>query len=472
MKKAILFLLPFLYCLVLLFQKDISFNQDLGRHIKTGEIILQEKMVPSINFFSYTQPNHPFVNHHWGSEVLFYILYSNFGEVSLLVVKLALILGSFGVVYFLAFKKNPLWACVSAFPYLYIFSYRFYVRPELFSFLFISIFIFLILKFYENKKIATLLPLLLIEALWVNLHIYFVVGIILYACFLIAQVIRAKKIDIGLACIFIGILIASIINPQGPRGALEPFTILSQYGYTIVENQSVIFLNQFFFSPQIFMFEAIAILVMILMIINIKKLNLFLILASTAVVIISFKMVRNFPIFVLVSFPLFVGSCALTFEKIADSSAKKIVKVCMICVAGLLVLFSVQSTLSSPLVGFGYYKGSEKASNYFKSHNLSGPIFNNFDIGGSIIFNLYPAEKVFVDGRPEAYSVEFFDKYKKIQENPSEFNRAQDHYGFKTIFFSHTDITPWAQTFLRTISKDKNWKQVYVDDFVVIFVRR
>ena len=53
----------------------ISINQDIGRHIKFGEIIWQTKTVFQVNLVSFTAPDYPFINHHWLSEVIFYFMY-------------------------------------------------------------------------------------------------------------------------------------------------------------------------------------------------------------------------------------------------------------------------------------------------------------------------------------------------------------------------------------------------------------
>src|SRR3990167_2163720 len=45
-----------------LFRTDYSFDQDLGRHLKLGEIIIKTGNVPRINLFSYTNPDFPFIN--------------------------------------------------------------------------------------------------------------------------------------------------------------------------------------------------------------------------------------------------------------------------------------------------------------------------------------------------------------------------------------------------------------------------
>ena len=65
-----------------------SFSQDLGRHLKLGEIIVQQKNIPKTNLFSYTYPDFPFINHHWLSEVIFFITAKSFGLSSLIILKI------------------------------------------------------------------------------------------------------------------------------------------------------------------------------------------------------------------------------------------------------------------------------------------------------------------------------------------------------------------------------------------------
>src|SRR3990167_274477 len=55
-----------------LFRTDYSFDQDLGRHLKLGEIISKSTHIPKINLFSYTNPDFPFINTHWLFEVIAY----------------------------------------------------------------------------------------------------------------------------------------------------------------------------------------------------------------------------------------------------------------------------------------------------------------------------------------------------------------------------------------------------------------
>jgi hypothetical protein len=116
--------------------------------------------------------------------------------------------------------------------------------------------------------------------------------------------------------------------------------------------------------------------------------------------------------------------------------------------------------------------GAEQGVAFIQANKIRGPVFNNFDVGSFLIWKLYPEQKVFVDGRPEAYSVDFFEKiYKPMQESPTLWKKYSEQYAINYIFFDHRDITPWAKTFLQYITADPQWPLVYLDDSIIIFVK-
>jgi hypothetical protein len=121
--------------------------------------------------------------------------------------------------------------------------------------------------------------------------------------------------------------------------------------------------------------------------------------------------------------------------------------------------------------GLGQVSGGNRLMDYYQENDLHGPIFNNFDIGSYLIYRLYPKDKVFVDGRPEAYPAAFFtDTYIPMQYDQSKWDEAMKKYHFQTIIISHTDATPWGRAFLQRIIKDPQWNLVYFDDWGMILV--
>ncbi len=170
--KILLFLL-FVFIFSFSFTTSSDFNQDLGRHLKIGEIITQTKTIPSTNTFSYTNSDFPFTNHHWLSEVIFYQIAKIFGLNALIVLKTILIVAAFGFIISLSILlSNPIFTLITTLLFAPLFIGRALIRPELFGFLFFSIVLFLICTYPK-----TALSFLLFQSLWLCgliciLHLY------------------------------------------------------------------------------------------------------------------------------------------------------------------------------------------------------------------------------------------------------------------------------------------------------------
>ena len=274
---------------------------------------------------------------------------------------------------------------------------------------------------------------------------------------------------------------ATLINPNFIRGALAPFSILREYGYRIVENQSIFFLSNlgiFLSDITIFQISLVILAISILVALSRKAKGLTLeILILITFSILGIKMIRNFGLYSLALIPslaLVLKSTAI-FENLKQKAVLKAV-----AVTSALILIG--------LAGTGHYWSLRQANKNFgltipigagagvvflENNQIEGNVFNNFDVGSFLIWKRYPEHKVFVDGRPEAYSVNFFEKiYKPMQEDPKIWDKLSEEYDINYIFFAHTDITPWAQKFLIDISKNKNWPLVYLDNSVAIFLKK
>src|SRR3989338_4533431 len=187
-----------------------SIGQDIGRHLKVGEIIWQTKEVPKTNLFSFTEPNFSFINHHWLSEVIFYGVFSLGGFTGLILLKIFVVLSSFLLLFFLVNNllttsqvmptfevrlwitdfASPLstgfWPIVISFLLsIFIFISRTEVRPEIFSFVILAFFLFTLFKAKHEQKYKYIWFLPIAQLLWVNLHIYFFIGPFLILAFLV-----------------------------------------------------------------------------------------------------------------------------------------------------------------------------------------------------------------------------------------------------------------------------------------------
>lgn len=460
-KYSVYFVLFFLFCLS--FSTSTDFSQDLGRHLKLGEIILQTRRIPNVNLFSYTNTTFPFINHHWFAEVIYFLLKSIFGLYSLQILKIALIFfaGLVSIKSALAKGSRLVVFLTSLFLFPLLLD-RLDIRPELFGFLFFALLLY-ILFFQENRRLYYFIPFILL--LWVNIHITFIFGLGLV-------LLKRKKF------LTIFTLLAVIFNPHGVSGMLYPLNIWKNYGYTIVENQNLFFLKSVMLSPliQYFLLSIPFIFVALFILLARKKYIFFIILLTFF--ILPFWQIRHMPFFVLASIPtvsfayslvLFGLKTNTRFEKYRNILYGIFILLCILFSSAFIFNTYYHVFDKGKSFGAGFDEQQKKATDFVFKSKLKGRIFNNFDIGGYVIYRLFPTYKVFVDNRPEAYPADFFQKvYVPLQENKDFREKIFRQYDIHTIFFSHTDMTPWGRTFIEQILKESKWKMVYLDDSIVI----
>lgn len=459
---------------------------DLGRHIANGKLFLEIWEPIGTNLYSYTHPDFPVPNHHWLSGVIFYLAYLSAGfegaHLLFIIVSAAAFLVSFRIAWQ---KGGLLLASIFALLLVSIIAERTEVRPEAFSYLLVGVYFSLLLAYREQKLSGKTLAITLglLQILWVNVHIYFFVGWVLAGTFLLESAIK-EGVRHGrtktLALCFAVVLLASFVTPFGLEGALAPFTIFNEYGYRLVENQSVWFLQKVLNRPNLLYFEIVlAVLIgsfILAFVRNKKSVRVAELIFGVGFGAAAVLALRNFTIFGLFALPLFAENIASAFPALKTLPSRAALWTVGAVVAIIVLLFAtgeMRKVYAYPPHALGLLPANERSAEFFLEHGLKGPIFNNYDIGGYLIHYLYPREKVFVDNRPEAYPSEFFQNvYIPMQESANVWKEQDAQYHFNTIFFSHRDYTPWAQQFLIARVGDPEWAPVYVDEFVIIFLKR
>jgi hypothetical protein len=455
---------------------------DLGRHLKNGELVWRHPDVLFTNFYSYTEPSHPFINHHWGSGVIFFLIWKLFGFEGAHLFSIALNLFALALMVRAAQARAGIgMAVVLAVLVIPLLASRAEVRPEAFSYLLTAIFFQILCRFKEGKlsrRHLWWLPEL--EVLWVNLHIYFIMGPILIGAFLAESLCdpgrrpQAK----GLMKLFVVTIAATALNPFGVQGMLAPLTIFQGYGYRLFENQSIPFLMARFSFPRLWLligvFGLLTFGVLAALVRSRRSIPLAELLIALFVSALAWRAYRNLTLFGLLALPV-LASAVQAFIATWQRRLKRPMALLAAVVLALTV-WGPRTVCSPPPPserGLGLEEGAHSAAGFVKRERLEGPIFNNYDIGGYIIFHLFPQHRVFVDNRPEAYSAAFFkDWYIPMQEDEARWREADARYGFNLILFHRNDLTPWGQRFLITRVEDSAWAPVFVDDEVIIFLKR
>lgn len=485
MKKLLFALIPFAYLLILLFQKDLAMLGDLGRHLKLGEIVTHCLCVPQTNLFSYTNSNFPIVNHEWLAEVIFYLISSWFGLHGLLVLKMVLVIITASLLYTVALKKGSLfWVTIFSLLSITIFSMRFFVLPELFSYLFISLFIFIIERYKQSKKIHLLWLLPLLEVMWVNMHIYFIIGIGIYGLFFLEELLKQKRLDKKLLLIGAILILSILVNPSFIRGALLPFTFSNNYGLNVEENN-----NPFtIFSPnstnsnlaytlilQVLVFELLIGLFITCFFIKKQRGEIFHLGNGLLAAILGLKFTRCISLFGLLGFIPLVQSFTLLEEKLKkgiDDSMRNIIKGAIIIGVGIIVGVHFKGLLDYKILTFSFEPSAENAIAFMKQTHIHGRIFNNYIIGNYLVYALYPQEKVYIDARPEAYPASFFNDYWRMMSDEQFFNDQVMKYNINAVVFNVAIDDPTKiRPFLLRLLNSKDWVPVYADGVVTILVR-
>lgn len=472
------------YALFLGHKIDLSIS-DLGRHLQNGRIMLAERTVLATNFYSYTEPDFPAPNHHWGSGALFYLVWQAGGFGALHLFLIALSLATFLIFFLIAARSvgfAP--ASVLALITLPLLAERTEIRPEVFSYLLCGLFFWILLQWHKTRdwRLLALLPIL--EVLWVNLHIYFFLGPALIGIFLAENLLRAlfktEKPSAALAAGFAAAAAAALLNPFGIHGALAPLTIFENYGYRIAENQPVWFVERILRNPNYIMIKIVSGILATVLFARLfwrrNGLSLAYILIAAAMSAMAWLAVRNFALFGFFFIPLAAHAIS-PFKTHSLKYAKRYAIGTAIAIIFLMTpaLFG-QWQKHFPYwreQGIGLEAGNRNAADFFREQKLTGPIFNNYDIGGYLIFHLFPDERVFTDNRPEAYSRSFFtETYIPMQEDDAVWQKELARWNFSALFFSWRDATPWAQKFLVARIQDPLWAPVFADRYALILLKR
>jgi hypothetical protein len=501
-KTIIFFALVVWFCFLMAQRIDLS-TADLGRHLKNGELLANsgynltdKNSLLFENFYSYTNPDFPFTNHHWASGVVFFRVYKLVGFSGLSIFYIVLSAITFVVFFYIARREsNFMLAAILSFFLIPLMAERHEIRPEGFSYLLAAVF-FLALWLWQKKEISSrwlfVLPVAMI--FWVNLHVYFFLGVFLMGVFLFSEIsgvvfsrltdeeFRGKIQNIKwLLLAFFLTSLGMLVNPFGLKLALHPLNIYKNYGYTVLEEKSVWFLENYgIANPNFAAVKTILILFAVgfipLLFVNRKKISIRYLFLAIFFGAVGWMALRNFSLLGFFSLPILGYLYFNIFrQKEGEMNIAKEYGMAFLYIAVILVGIYVNYQFvfaHSKRFGVGLEPGVQKAAEFAKENKISGPIFNDYDIGGYLIWNFFPEEKVFVDNRPEVYPNSFFsDVYKPMQENPDIFKKIDEEYNFNTIFFYRNDITPWGMNLPNIIKESQEWSKVFEDDYAVIYLK-
>jgi len=450
-------------------RQSVSIDPDFWWHLKTGQYIAQTGIIPHIDLFSFTRTGAEWISHEWLSELAIYLSFRVGGWVGPLLLFGNIITATLGICYWRSDGK-PFIAALTTFMAAAASAPLFGMRPQMFTLLLSSVFI-VVLDCYlrENKRrFLGFLPLAML--MWVNLHAGFALGPALLVLYIAMAVIDGKSNQIKPLVITLAGCVAVIpLNPHGLRMFSYPFeTVSSQAMQSLIQEWLSPNFHQFRFLPLAFLMLATFATIAL----SPQRIKVSELLGLMVLTFAALRSGRHIPIFAIFAAPIL----AKYLSQLSASQSRVRIAVRPATAASVIVSLALLSLPSivvvRQLVDFNAHQSTYEsqlypsaAVNVIKDQQLQGPIFNDYNWGGYVIWRLYPERKVFIDGRADVYRDAFLFDYVSTYNAAPTWRTQFQRFGIQTVV-----IDPQAPlaTLLR---RETGWRKMFEDTRAVVFAR-
>ncbi len=466
-------------------------NYDLWWHLATGRWILEHRAIPHADPFSYTFHGKPWVDALWLFQVIVWKAYKLLGFSGLSLISGILSLLVLSGLYLAArsWGGGRFLSLVLVFISLWPLSIRLFLRPHLPSLFFFVLFLWGIGRFREDRRWSSLLPLLPIFLFWVNTHGSFILGFGLALFLFLEGVFSHPKLSpseafrlpevrrpflFGLALLFL-----SLVNPYGfkllefvffsHRGAgEEPLRFIIEWwpiellAFLLPPVQSALFGSRLSILP---ILTWLLVGGIVLGSSRLRSGRFVWLIWLAALFYLSSKHHRFLPWLILSIVPFL----ALLWEGV-KREVKQAVSVALVLLSlGFTVAFWLSPANRSQVgVGVAWENFPQDLVSLVKSHHFPGPMFNQYYLGGYLIFSLYPEYQVFIDGRtPSLYSPNFYWRYRMALKAPELFFEHLNEWSFGFFLFDRT-----RKPLARYLKEKGDYALVAFDDRYLLFVKR
>lgn len=499
------FFIALLFLLVFITSSGKGGGLDIWWHIQLGENIFKTGDIAANDTFSFTAYDKPQRNQEWLADLIIYLSYKLGGFNGLYFLKSFLLsLMAFFLFFHLSGSADP-----DKSKYLYYsalltvaliviaLQFRtFLVRPLLFSFTFVSLFLFILGKSMEKKSLGLLLLLPIVQLLWTNMSVGAVIfGPLIFAGYVLTMFFKKTHKLKSLILVASLILIATLINPDGPRiyknmlyNGLNP--IVTQHDQGSYEMGKFVDENKPLLEviPEIRERNLIPVLVIVAIAIfqvlffkGFKQIHRVVIMAI--VLLASFKQYR------LLGFCVLISAEAISdfFNTLISAFAKfnffrKYFVLNGIIIASMFyfifIEFNKKDSIGLEKGNFTFYV--DDAINFIRKTGLDrmdGNMFNGYDMGGYLIRHL-PEKKVFIDGRINAlYDEGVFNEYMDMLNKPEKWDVGAKRWdiSFALLAYDIEKLKIVGDSLLKYpahLENNPEWALIYWDGISMIYVKR
>ncbi|MBE0606160.1 MAG: hypothetical protein IH610_07745 [Deltaproteobacteria bacterium] len=505
------------------------FTSDFGTHLALGRFVVNQHEIPSIEHWNY--PSLGMENGsggEWGFQAVLYLVFSAAGGYGVSFFVWAVVFGIFLFLYRAMVLRgaHPLLAVLAIFAFSGFLRIRIQPRPEIFTYLFTAMTIFLLSEYYfgSRRKLIYLFPPMIL--VWANSHPTYLMAFGLYGAFFADALLRAawkKEFQWArLRAWVIPPLITGVaglvlcgLNPHGYGWLLAPLHMISRGAggdtnnilMSISELTPVKGTGFYIYFKATVVFAAVS-LCLGLAGRRVYLLDLFLFAIAFKGAWGSARAVSMMGLFLSPGVSLhltgFLSEAARWFspkvtrkpEEPAEKQRQKgkkrpqpaavsvrpvhrprfaagpavivgVVVLALVAFGGTTLAFSFSQLEYG--VGITEHKFSFKAAEFLRRNPIPGKMFNFFDIGGFLDWQLYPGALTFIDGR--TYNQQIFMEHQSVTGGAAGWERVVDKYGITYFVLKTMDSSGMILPVVPLLANDPNWSLVFSDGLFVIFVR-
>ncbi len=500
------FLMPILYLFGRMNgMENLLGDCDTGWHIRTGQWILANRMIPMRDLFSFTKPGGVWFAWEWLSDMLFAGMYSLGGLAAVSIFAILTISLTFAFLFRLVRQKsNAIIAVCVTMIAAAASSVHWLARPHLFTLLFVVIFYRILERARErlargaDARVLWALPAATV--LWTNLHGGFLAGIALIAAYGVGELLRfaLSADDVTqavarssarqyLACAAAS-MAASLVNPYG----WQLHAHLVAYLANTFESQHIAeFLSINFHHPAAIFFEILLALGAVAAFRGVREgryVDAVLIAMWMHAALLA---VRNIPLYAIVAAPpvaamlsawmaelprietaAWLRNAARKFQETVNelSELDAIGRFHVVSVAGAAIVIALilaphPPKRFRPEFDPNTYPASAiaKISTDVLDRGGAAHIFTYDQWGDYIIYRLYPRTRVFLDGRTDYYGADFVQKAIDAQNVKDGWDRTLARFGVDTV------LLPPSMPLAGALKLSNRWQEVYDDGVAVLF---
>jgi hypothetical protein len=460
---------------IFLLNRNFLNDPDTYWHIATGNWMLTNYQFPRHEIFSHSAFGRPWLDVEWLGQIILSVSYDLLGWDGLVLLCGLVLSLTFVLLYKLLARNLRPTVALGATAVAYIFaSPHFLARPHLLTYPIIVVWTASLARSSEENRRPRLwlLPLLV---LWANLHGGFSIGLILAAGFALDSVIVApaaqrRRVATEWLIFWLGALLVCGLTPYGYQSIVRTYL-----GADLGELLNYINEWRPMNVQDNYIQEAVLLCLLALALTFGPRIGFIRVVMVIGLLHLGLRYVRALPIFAL-ALPLMIArplQQQFVFLRPTSDPWPLFDKdkfrpfLTTTALAATLVLTNV---LGAVHVIFGPADAPANnitptaAVEYAINANVTGPVFNEFEFGGYLVFRGIPT---FIDGRTLPFGKEFaVDYFNAVALGDSKLDQLADAYKV-----SWTLLRPQSVAAVH-FDHSPGWRRIYADDVAVVHVRR